>query len=247
MKVIMMKGFSKTGKTTTAEAVIGELLRRGHSVGSVKDIHAEAFTMETAGSDTDRHKEAGAQPVTARGRDETNLMYRGTLDIETVLDFYPQDYVILEGDSGANCPVILTGKTEKDLEEKFDSRAIAVSGVVSQSLKEYKGLPVIDALTDVKKLVDLIEAKTPERMPNYPDGVCKACGLGCKGMLEKILRGEGNLSECTLQGHQTQVAVNGEQLPMKPFVKNMVRSVTLAMLNELNGVRPDSEIVITIK
>lgn len=50
MKIIMLKGISKTGKTTTAEAVIRELKMRGYTVGSVKDIHFESFTVETGGS-----------------------------------------------------------------------------------------------------------------------------------------------------------------------------------------------------
>ena len=35
MKVIMLKGTSGTGKTTTAEAIIAELKRRGYTVGYV--------------------------------------------------------------------------------------------------------------------------------------------------------------------------------------------------------------------
>ena len=41
MKVIKVQGTTKTGKTTTVEAVIRELRHRGYTVGSVKKIHYE--------------------------------------------------------------------------------------------------------------------------------------------------------------------------------------------------------------
>ena len=43
MKIIMIKGFSKTGKTSTVTSLVSELRRRGYTVGTVKDIHFEAY------------------------------------------------------------------------------------------------------------------------------------------------------------------------------------------------------------
>ena len=247
MKLIMIKGITKTGKTTTAEAMIGELRRRGFSVGSVKDIHFEAFTMETEGSNTDRHKKAGAQPVTARGLRETDVMFDHTLDIEDILDYYKQDYVVLEGDSGANCPVIITGRTVEELDDQFNEQTIAVSGVISETLENYRNLPIINGMKEIEKLVDLIEEKTPERMPNYSADCCKACGTDCRGMLARILRGTGSLSECILKGQNVELRINGEEIPMVPFVKSMVRSVTEAMVGELDGYEEGAEIIVKIK
>ena len=74
MKVLNVQGRKKTGKTTTVTNIIAELVRRGYSVGSVKGIHIDGFTMDTGG-DTCKHKAAGAAPVTARCHDETIIMY----------------------------------------------------------------------------------------------------------------------------------------------------------------------------
>lgn len=247
MKVIMIKGVTKTGKTTTAEAIIRELISRGYTVGSVKDIHFDEFTMETEGTNTDRHKKAGARPVTARGTHETDIMFDYTVDIDKILDYYEQDYVVLEGDSGANCPNIITGTTIDELDAQLNELTIAVSGVISAGIDEYHGLPVINGMTDVKKLVDLIEEKTPERMPNYPSECCMACGTGCRGLTAKILQGTGNISECILKGENVQVLINGKELPMVPFVKSIVRSVSSSVIKELDGYKPGCEIVIKIK
>ena len=247
MKVIMLKGVSGTGKTTTAEGIIRELRKRGYTVGSIKEIHFEAFTMETEGSNTDRHKKAGAHPVTARGLSETDIMFDHTLDIDRLLDYYDQDYVVIEGDSGANCPVIITGKTEEQLAEQVNPLTIAVSGVISNERTSWSGLPVINGMTEIERLADLIEEKTPERMPNYSSDCCTACGTDCRGLTERILKGTASRSECVLKGQDVQLYVNGNEIPMVPFVKSVVRSVSKAMVGELDGYEEGAEIVIKFR
>ena len=75
MKVLSVYGYTGSGKTSTIEQIIGELIRRGYSVGSIKDIHFESFAIDTVGSNTDRHRKAGAELVTARGIHETDVLF----------------------------------------------------------------------------------------------------------------------------------------------------------------------------
>lgn len=247
MKIINVQGISKTGKTTTVSGIIKELRRRGYSVGSIKEIHFEDFTLEIPGSNTDTHKRSGAEQVTARGLTETDVMFEERMDIERLLDMYDQDYVVIEGKTEANCPSIATGITTQDLDEQISPLTIGASGVISNELKEYKGLPVINALTDIEALVSLIEEKTPQRMPNYPSDCCTACGHSCRGLLEKIIAGEEDGSICIARGGRVQVFVGDEELPMVPFVKSIVRRVTTSVLGELDGYREDREITIKIR
>lgn len=160
MRLIMVKGFSKTGKTTTVTALIKELRKRGYSVGTVKDIHYEGFCMDQEGTDTYKHAQAGAVRVAALGEKETDLLFSRRMDIRALLKYYKEDFVILEGDSGADCPVILTARTEDDIEKRMTDRVIAISGVISKERKEYKGLPVINCMEEAEKMADLIEKKT---------------------------------------------------------------------------------------
>lgn len=247
MKVIKVQGTTKTGKTTTVEAVIRELRHRGYTVGSVKEIHYEAFTMETEGTNTYKHKKAGAHPVTARGLSETDIMFDHRVDIDRILDIYNQDYVVIEGHAEANCPSIATGITTQQVDQQIEDLTIGVSGVISNELAEYRGFPVINATTDIERLVDLIETKTPERMPNYSADCCTACGTDCRGLTKRILDGTGSISECILKGENVQVLINGEELPMVPFVKSIVRSVTTSVIKELNGYEDGCEITVKIK
>jgi len=246
MKVFMLKGTSKTGKTTTAETIIRELVRRGYSVGSVKDIHTDIL-LDTDSTDTDRHAASGASLVTGRAERQTALFHKDRLDIEKILDAYDTDYVLLEGDSGANCPVILTGKTAEDLEFRWSDRAIAVSGIISAEIDSYRGLPVINALTDIEKLVDLIIEKTPDRMPNFPSGSCGGCGGDCRKLMERILKGEASPADCILQGERCSVTVGGKELSMMPFVEKIVKNVAIGAVKSLKGYEEDKDIVIRIR
>jgi molybdopterin-guanine dinucleotide biosynthesis protein B len=247
MKVIMLKGISKTGKTTTAERIICELKRRGYSVGSVKDIHNTSFAMDTEGTNTHRHKVAGAELVTARGRNETDIMYPYTLPIDQILDFYTQDYVVLEGDSGANCPIILTAREESELAERMNDRVIAVSGVISERLTEYCGLPVINGLTDIGRLVDLIEEKTMERMPNVDPECCGRCGGDCRSMTARILRGEADREDCVLKKGDVELFFDGKEIPMVPFIQEMLSNIVIGTVKALKGYRDGDEIVVKIR
>lgn len=247
MKVIMLKGISKTGKTTTAEKLISELRRRGYTVSSVKDIHNEAFYCDTAGTNTDRHRKSGANPVVARGRHDTAVMFNGTVDIDKLLDMFDSDFAVLEGDSGANCPAIITGRTTQELDDQFDGRTIAVSGVISSEMTEYRGVPAINGLTDIEKLCDLVEARTPERMPNFAPDCCSGCGGNCRKLLERVLRGEADPGDCILRNRKLRLFIGDDELKMVPFVEDIVGSVVIGAIKTLKGYRPDTEIRIQLK
>lgn len=174
MKVINIQGRKKTGKTTVVTAIISELCRRGYSVGSIKGIHIEGFTMDSGG-DTVKHKAAGANPVAARCHDETNIMFTCSMGLRDILKHFDNDWVVIESHVDLNCPNIVTGCTTEycggeagddydgrnvSLAEQVNEHTIACSGVVANDVTEYKGLPVINAQTEIERLVDLIEEKT---------------------------------------------------------------------------------------
>jgi len=161
MKVFCVVGVSKSGKTTTIERIIGELLRRGYSVGSIKDIHAETFSLDTPGKNTWRHKAAGSEMVAARGLFETDIMIPKRLDITELLKWFDQDFVIIEGGREEKFPKILTASCAGEIEKRRDDSVFAISGVISAQNID-AGLPVINALKDIEKLADLIELKAQE-------------------------------------------------------------------------------------
>lgn len=165
MKVINVQGRKKTGKTTTVTNIIAELCRRGYSVGSVKGIHIDGFTMDSENEDTGKHKKAGADPVTALCNDETNIMFQGRMKLAEVLKHYDCDWVVIEGHADLGCPNIVTGLSaeydgtgmDRSLAEQVNKLTIACSGIVSNETDEFRGIPVVNSRTDIGKLVDIIE------------------------------------------------------------------------------------------
>lgn len=160
MRVISVIGITESGKTTTIENIIKELKRRNYSVGSVKEIHYEEFQIDTEGSNTYRHKEAGSELVTARGYYETDILFQEKLSMEKILSFYNHDFVILEGVSESEFPKIITAHDIPGIEGKMDKTVFAISGRIGGEISQYKGLPVINSLTHIEDLVDLIEDKS---------------------------------------------------------------------------------------
>jgi len=150
MKVFTVVGTSGSGKTTTIEAVIAEFRRRGYRVGSVKEIHYEAFAIDPSPtSNTHRHRAAGAELVTARGRYETDLLYPEKLPMKTILRQYKEyDWVVLEGVDDLPVPAVLCSA------DKPRDNAICASGKLSACA----GLPAFHPLENPEGLCDFLEA-----------------------------------------------------------------------------------------
>ncbi len=162
MKVFSIIGVSLSGKTTAVEALITELRRRNYRVGTVKDIHFEDFAMDVEGSNTHRHKMAGSELVVARGIHETDILYQRRLTLKEILSFFDHDFVILEGPYDFLGPGIIAAHTGEEIDERRRDLVFAVTGMIAEHLNEYKGLPVINSLTEAGRLADLVEVSVPE-------------------------------------------------------------------------------------
>jgi molybdopterin-guanine dinucleotide biosynthesis adapter protein len=156
MKSLSVYGYSGSGKTTVVQSIIYELLLRSYTVGSVKEIHDPEFSIDKEGTNTYRHRKAGAQLVTARGKNETDVLFSSRLSIPKILEFYDHDYVILEGVRDFDCPKILCARVEEEIPELMHPSVIAISGVIANKLYEYQGLPVFNPFIDTTELMDYI-------------------------------------------------------------------------------------------
>ena len=160
MKSLAICGITNSGKTATTQAIICELTTRGYKVGSIKYIHCENFTIDPdLNEDTSRHRAAGSQLIAAHANTETSLMFTHRLDTNKLLSLFQGecDWLVCEGVSDIPLPTIVTAHTEEDLLMKLSPVTFAISGVISATMDKYNNLPVINALTDITALVDLIE------------------------------------------------------------------------------------------
>lgn len=247
MKILSVIGTTKTGKTTTIENIIRELRRRRYTVGSVKEIHFEKFAIDTEGTNTDRHKKAGSQLVTARGIYETDILFQERISMDELLRFYDHDFVILEGITDANVPRIITAINEADIELKYDELAFCISGVISNTKTEYKGLSVINSIDNIEKLVDLIEEKVYDRLPDFPAECCDVCGFNCRELGSKILKGEAKREDCKILNTKVELLVDNNKIQIVPFVEDILSNAVLGVVKELEGYKKGKEIKVTIR
>ncbi|UNC91952.1 molybdopterin-guanine dinucleotide biosynthesis protein B [Candidatus Contubernalis alkaliaceticus] len=246
MKVFSVFGITQSGKTTTVEKIITELRRRRYTVGSVKDIHFEDFAIDTEGTNTDRHKKAGAQLVTARGLFETDILFPSQLPVEKILEFYDHDFVVLEGVSDYNVPKIVCGHTTKELDERINPSVFAISGVISNELTEYQGLPAFNAVEDIDSLVDYIEKKVFPKLPNVAPECCGLCGLSCEKLLYAILSGEKKRGDCLLDSSQVKLTINNQEISMVEFVQEILTKTVVGLVSTLDGYKKYGEIHLEI-
>ncbi|MCF6463222.1 molybdopterin-guanine dinucleotide biosynthesis protein B [Clostridium sp. Cult1] len=246
MKVFSVVGITESGKTTTIENIIKELKKRGYSVGSVKEIHFEQFAIDTEGSNTYRHKEAGSQLVTARGYYETDILFQEKLSIEKILKFYDHDFVVLEGVIDANVPKIITAHNEKEVLERLDDMVFAISGKLSNTLEEFETLPVINTMNNVERLVDLIEEKVYDKLPDFPEECCDKCGYNCRQLGAMILKGQAKREDCILKNSKAKLQIDGKDIDMVPFVQNILTNAILGVAKELEGYEKGKEITVRI-
>lgn len=250
MKVFSVIGISKSGKTTTIENIIKELKKRGYSVGSVKEIHYENFTMDQEGTNTYRHRKAGSDLVTVRSYYETDILFPKNLSINEILKFYNQDYVVMEGVRDYNCPVILCANMVEDIEENRDKecfkRIFLISGVMSNETNEYDGIPVINSINNTKKLVDFIEQKVYRSLPDFPPECCSECGYSCRDLGMRILKGLAKVDDCVLSKAKVSLSVDEREIEMVPFVQSILKDCIKAIVRNLKDCTEAKKIKIVI-
>ena len=230
MRVFAVSGVHHSGKTTTIEHLIRELVGRGYSVGTVKSVHRERFSIDRAGTNTDRHRTAGATAVAARSDAQTAIMWSGRLDYDEILRLYDTDWVIIEGAHREAYPRIVAAGTEHHIEQRFDGSTFLICGAVAQRLDSWRGVPVMDATTRAKEVVDLLERSVPEYdRPKEGQAVQRTLEPGPEERFE------------------VEVRVDGEELHLAPFVQDFVSRTVLGMLSSLKGYKPGSEFTIEIR
>ena len=246
MRVFSVIGITQSGKTTTIENIIKELKRRRYTVGSVKDIHFEKFAIDTEGTNTYRHKMAGSELVTARGNKETDILFQEKLQIEDILRFYNHEFVLLEGVVDTNAPKIITAHNIEGRDQKLDDSVFAISGRISNEIDEYKGIPVINSVGNVKKLVDLIEEKVYEKLPDYPKQCCSECGYDCRELGHMILKEKAKREDCVISNSNIKLYINDKEIDMVPFVQKILFNSVNGVIKELEGYNKEANIKIVI-
>lgn len=101
MNIIGIVGWKNSGKTTLASALIRELSHRGLKVSSIKHAHHQV-DIDQPGTDSYKHREAGAREVILAGGQRFAIMHELRDAAEPSLEdllarLSPCDWVVVEG------------------------------------------------------------------------------------------------------------------------------------------------------
>lgn len=101
MRIYGIVGWKNAGKTGLAERLVAEITRRGFSVSTVKHAH-HRVDVDQPGTDTHRHRQAGATEVLLASANRFALMHELRDEDEPPLSallarLAPVDLVLIEG------------------------------------------------------------------------------------------------------------------------------------------------------
>jgi molybdopterin-guanine dinucleotide biosynthesis protein MobB len=202
----MVVGAHAIGKTRVVEALVRELVKRKHRVGTVKHITEKEFTIDHPGKDTWVHAKAGASTVVSMAAGETAWIVKRREELhEVVKQIQNVDFVIVEGfRSFKGLPKIVVAAEDRKASELVDEFTIAVVGVPGHGIPSF-------SFKDVSALADLVEQKA--------------------AVISGSAKPEGYKTPRTT----VAVKVDGKELPLNPFVQGIVYKTIQGMVALLRG------------
>jgi molybdopterin-guanine dinucleotide biosynthesis protein B len=152
-RIFAISGYSGTGKTTLVEAIIEKLVERGYSVASVKS--SKHTPSEEEGTDTWRHKHAGAGLTIFWGPEGVQVDGSRHDNLRDVLTGIEYDYLIVEGMKSSQIPKIWCIGNNELKEGEIPPRTVAIFAWQSMDTTEEMGLPVLYT-TDMAEIVQIV-------------------------------------------------------------------------------------------
>ncbi len=234
LKVIGVVGYKNSGKTTLTRALARELTARGHEVAVIKHSFHH---LDLPGKDTTVLAEAVGQ-VGFISPQESGVFWKKSLSLENIIPYLQADIVLVEGFKAEKTfPKIVCLRGEPDDRDLFDGLTICavepadqVEGMALSSFERLRA-PLLGR-DEVARVADLVEAKA-FKLPNLD---CGGCGHErCYDMACEIVAGSGSVDDCISLQPATEVRIDGQLMPMNPFVSGIVRGTILGMLSSLKG------------
>lgn len=155
MRVFAVSGFSGTGKTTLVEVIVRTLVKRGHTVATIKSSKHEPGPEK--GQDTWRHMQAGASMTIFLRVSDINVKLKERIGADDFTKLLTYDFLIIEGMKSVNIPRFwCVGDTEVDPTDIPTNTHAIVSW--SENDSSVQDIPVIPA-EQVEQLVEIVKSK----------------------------------------------------------------------------------------
>jgi molybdopterin-guanine dinucleotide biosynthesis protein B len=159
-RVFGITGWKNSGKTGLTERLVTELTRRGWKVSTVKHAHHD-FDIDKEGTDSFRHRQAGAGEVAIVSGRRWALMHELRGEDEPALDevlarLAPCDLVLVEGYKREGHKKIETRRTDAKDTAPLSAGDPTIMAIAADHAVADNTLPVFD-LDDVASIADFIE------------------------------------------------------------------------------------------
>lgn len=161
-RVFGITGWKNSGKTTLTERLVAELTRRGYRVATVKHAHHD-FDIDVEGTDSFRHRAAGAQEVAVVSGRRWALMHELRGEDEPSLDdvlkrLSPCDLVLVEGYKREGHAKIETRRLGAKDTKPLTAGDPNIRAIAADHEVEGESVPVF-ALDDITSIADFIVAE----------------------------------------------------------------------------------------
>ncbi len=160
-RVFGITGWKNSGKTTLTERLVSELSRRGWKISTVKHAH-HAFDVDKEGTDSFRHRQAGAGEVAIVSSHRWALMHELRDEEEPPLEAIlsrlgPCDLVLVEGYKREGHSKIETRRMDARSNVLLSEADPSILAIASDHPVEGTALPVF-GIGDIASIADFIES-----------------------------------------------------------------------------------------
>lgn len=223
MKILGVMGTKDTGKTTLVTKIVEKMVQKQYKVGTVKYSHV---TFDLEDRDTGKHRQAGAQIVVGTGK-ETFILFDHPLELEKIISTIEfndgLDFLILEGFKSSKFAKF----SVSDLKDEYTIQQVDVKTLDEQKIDE---------------LVQLVEERSYGLLQDLN---CRKCGFdSCYEFATNKVQGQAPDIDCKSQFRQALLQVNGQRIPLNPFVQNIISKTVTGMIDSLDK---DSESIESIE
>jgi molybdopterin-guanine dinucleotide biosynthesis protein B len=228
LRAVGIVGYKNSGKTTLTHALARELTKRSHEVAVIKHT---SHHLDLPGKDTAVLGEAVSQ-VGFISPLESGVFWKKLLSLENIIAYLEADVLLIEGfKEEKTFPKVICLRGEPEDQDLFDGLAICAVGPATEELE----LDVLLlSLDQIGRIADLVEEKA-FKLPNLD---CGSCGFEtCYELAREIIEGARSVEDCVSLQPATEVRIDGQAMPMNPFISGIVRSTILGMLSPLKGFR----------
>jgi molybdopterin-guanine dinucleotide biosynthesis protein B len=130
--IVTFIGWHDSGKTTLVSQVVSELKRLGHRVAVIKSSSDSGIQFDTPGTDTYKHKEAGADSVMLVAPDQIVLQTKNSnLSLRTLAHRYFPDVDIVIGEGFKTSRKIPKIEVFRNLDQKLREEVHGVIAVAT--------------------------------------------------------------------------------------------------------------------